>query len=224
MCECGIQWNCVFASVGGIVGIVAMIRIFTRPFQKALPYWEVPAAIHTVQGSHAHIITKLAFEFLILTAARSEEVRPATWEEMDLEAKVWTVPTERTKAKREHRVPLSDRTVQVLREAQALAGESGLVFPPPIGKPLSNRTLSKLLKDLDIPAMPHDFRSSFRDWAQECTNASRAVMEAALATEAAEAGSDLFERRRTLMNQWATYLTEKRGTVVPLVQRGNHAG
>ena len=72
--------------------------------------------------------------------------------------------------------------------------------------------------------MPHDFRSSFRDWAQECTNASRAVMEAALATEAAEAGSDLFERRRTLMNQWATYLTEKRGTVVPLVQRGNHAG
>ena len=73
MCECGIQWNCVFASVGGIVGIVAMIRIFTRPFQKALPYWEVPAAIHTVQGSHAHIITKLAFEFLILTAARSED-------------------------------------------------------------------------------------------------------------------------------------------------------
>ena len=130
------------------------------------------------------------------------------------------------KAQREHRVPLSERAVQVLTEAQALADGSGLLFPSATGKPLSNMTLSKLLKDLDIPAVPHGFRSSFRDWAQECTNAPRAVMEAALAhanpdkVEAAYARSDLFERRRVLMDQWAGYLTQERGTVVPLVRRG----
>ena len=192
---------------------------------QALPHREIAAALHTVQDSHAHIITKLAFEFLILTAARSGEVRLAMWEEIDLEAKVWTVPPARMKAKREHRVPLSDRAVQVLIEAQARADESGLVFLSTTGKPLSNMTLSKLLKDLEIPAVPHGFRSSFRDWAQECTNAPRAVMEAALAhanpdkVEAAYARSDLFERRRTLMDQWAAYLNQTGDKVVPLVRR-----
>jgi len=101
-----------------------------------------------------------------------------------------------------------------------------LVFPSTTGKPLSNMTLSKLLKDLKIPAVPHGFRSSFRDWGQECTNAPRAVMEAALAhtipdkTEAAYARSDLFERRRTLMEQWAAYLSQASNKVVPLVRRG----
>ena len=181
---------------------------------RALPHREVAAAIHTVQDSQAGLGTKLAFEFLILTAARSGEVRLATWAEMDVEARVWTVPAERMKAKRAHRVPLSERAVDILREVQALEDESGLVFPSPTGKPLSNMTLSKLLKDLQIPAVPHGFRSSFRDWAQECTNAPRAVMEAAYAR------SDLFERRRGLMEQWATYLREASGKVVPLVQRG----
>ena len=192
---------------------------------RALPHREVAGAIHAVQDSQAGLSTKLAFAFLVLTAARSGEVRLATWEEVDLEAKVWAVPAERMKAQRAHRVPLSDRVVQVLTEAQALADGSGLVFPSPTGKPLSNMTLSKLLKDLDIPAVPHGFRSSFRDWAQECTNAPRAVMEAALAhanpdkVEAAYARSDLFERRRTLMDQWAGYLTEVSDKVVPLVRR-----
>ncbi len=193
---------------------------------RALPHREVATAIHTVQDSQAGMSTKLACEFLILTAARSGEVRLATWEEMNLEDKVWTVPAERMKAKRAHRVPLSERAAAILREAQVLADESGLVFPSTTGKPLSNMTLSKLLKDLKIPAVPHGFRSSFRDWGQECTNAPRAVMEAALAhtipdkTEAAYARSDLFERRRTLMEQWAAYLSQASNKVVPLVRRG----
>jgi len=123
-------------------------------------------------------------------------------------------------------VPLSGCARDILREAQALADGSGWVFPSPRGKPLSNMTLSKLLKDLKIPAVPHGFRSSFRDWAQECTNAPRAVMEAALAhtipdkVEAAYARSDLFEWRRTLMSQWVAYLTQANDKVVPLVRRG----
>ena len=193
---------------------------------QALPHREVAAAIRTVQDSHAGLVTKLAFEFLILTAARSGEVRLATWEEINLEAKVWTIPPERMKAKREHRVPLSDRAVQVLTASQELADKSGLIFPSATRKPLSNMTLSKLLKDLEIPAVPHGFRSSFRDWAQECTNAPRAVMESAPAhtvqdkVEAAYARSDLFERRRILMDQWAAYLNQANDKVVPLVRRG----
>ena len=191
---------------------------------QALPHREVSAAIHAVQDSHSDMSTKLAFEFLVLTAARSGEVRLATWAEIDLEAKVWTIPAERMKAKREHRVPLSDRARDILREVQALVDESGLVFPSSRGKPLGGKTLWQLLKGLEIAAVPHGFRSSFRDWAQECTNAPRAVMEAALAhtnpdkTEAAYARSDLFERRRTLMDKWAAYLTEERGMVVPLMR------
>ena len=193
---------------------------------QALPHREVTAAIYAVQDFHAGIVTKLAFEFSILTAARLGEVRFATWEEIDLKAQVWTVPAERMKAKREHRVPLSARAVAILREAQTRADGSGLVFPSPMGKPFSDMTLSKLLRELAIPAVPHGFRSSFRDWAQECTNAPRAVMEAALAhtvadkVEAAYARSDLFERRRTLMDQWAAYLNQTNDKVVPLVRRG----
>ena len=196
-----------------------------KQHMRALPHREVSAAIHTVQNSQANPMTKLAFEFSVLTAARLGEVRFATWAEIDLKAQVWTVPAERMKAQREHRVPLSARAVAILREAQAMTDGSGLVFPSPMGKPFSDMTLSKLLRELAIPAVPHGFRSNFRDWAQECTNAPRAVMEAALAhtvqdkVEAAYARSDLFERRRTLMDQWAAYLTEERGTVVPLVQR-----
>ena len=147
-------------------------------------------------------------------------VRLATWDEFDLEEVVWTVPGERMKAKREHRVPLSGRALEVLNEARALSDTSGLVFPSPMGKVLSDSPLSKLLRELDIAAVPHGFRSSFRDWAAECTNAPRAVMEAALAlvvggVEGAYARSDLFERRRKLMDDWAAYLdAERRAKVV----------
>ena len=131
---------------------------------------------------------------------------------MDLDAGVWTIPAARMKAKRDHRVPLSGRALVILHDVQRLNDGTGLVFRSLGGKPLSNMTLSKLIKELGIAAVPHGFRSSFRDWAAEQTNTPREVVEAALAhtvrnpTEAAYARSDLFERRRLLMNDWAAYL------------------
>ena len=181
---------------------------------RALPHAEVASAVATVRASRATTAAKLAFEFLVLTAARSGEVRLARWEEIDLGADVWTVPAERMKANREHRVPLSTRAAAILEAARALGTGSDLVFPSPRGKPLSDMTLSKLLKEQGIQAVPHGFRSSFRDWASEETNHPREVVEAALAhqvkdkVEAAYARSTLFERHRRLMDHWAAYLTE----------------
>ena len=117
------------------------------------------------------------------------------------------------KAKRDHRVPLSGRALEILHDARRRSDGTGLVFRSPRGKPLSDMTLSKLIKELGIAAVPHGFRSSFRDWAAERTNTPREVVEAALAhtvrnpTEAAYARSDLFVRRRHLMDDWAVYLT-----------------
>ena len=132
---------------------------------------------------------------------------------MDLDAGVWTIPAARMKAKRDHRVPLSARALAILHDVQRLSDGAGLVLCSLRGKPLSNMTLSKLIKELGIAAVPHGFRSSFRDWAAEWTNTPRDVVEAALAhtvqnsTEAAYARSDLFERRRQLMDDWAEYLS-----------------
>ena len=202
---------------------------------RALPHPEVAKAIAAIQASDAYPATKLCFEFIVLTACRSGEVRLATWNEINLDAATWTIPPERMKAKREHRVPLSNHALEILLEAQRLSsnqegtnGEEGtntpaLVFPSLTGRPLSDNTISKLLRDLKVPAVPHGFRSSFRDWAAECTNAPREVMEAALAhiikdkAEAAYARSDLFDRRRRLMNQWADYLNQELEKTVPEV-------
>ena len=199
----------------------------SKRHHRALPHGEVAAAIETVRGSGAGIAVKLAFEFLILTAARSGEVRLATWDEIDKEAATWTVPAARMKAGLEHRVPLCDRAMAILDEARAIADGSRLIFPGTrAGKPLSDMTLSKLMRDLGLDGVPHGFRSSFRDWAAECTNASREVMEAALAhtvrntVEAAYSRTDLFERRRTLMDQWASYLDGTAGAVLPMVRHG----
>ena len=164
-----------------------------------------------VRASGAWPSTKLAFEFLVLTAARSGEVRLATWNEIDSDGAVWVVPAERMKAQREHRVPLSDRALDILREASKYADGSGLVFPSQSGRALSDMTLSKLVKEQGIPAVPHGFRSSFRDWCSD-TGQSREVAEMALAhvvrgVEGAYARSDLFERRRRLMDRWAQYVT-----------------
>ena len=179
----------------------------------ALPYAEVAGAIERVRGSGAHRGTVLAFEFLVLTACRSGEVRGALWEEMDLEGREWRIPPERMKTGREHRVPLSAGALAVLRAARGLADGSGPVFPSARGRPLSEMAISKLVRDLGIGAVPHGFRSSFRDWAAECTDAPREVCELALAhvntnrIEAAYRRTDLFERRRALMEQWAVFLT-----------------
>ena len=180
---------------------------------KALPYGQVAQAVAAVKASNAWAGTKLAFEFLVLTAARSGEVRLATWGEVDVEAGVWTVPGERMRMGREHRVPLSARCADVLREAGGRRREAELVFPSARGKVLSDATMSKLLRERGIDAVPHGFRSSFRDWAADRTDVPREVVEAALAhkvanaVEAACARTDHFERRRALMDAWAAYLS-----------------
>ncbi len=185
-----------------------------RRHMPALPYDEVADCMAKLKASkRASASSKLALEFLVLTAARSSEVRKATWDEIDLERATWTVPAERMKANREHRVPLSARALEVLAEAEGLSDGSRLVFPGARpGRPLSENTHAKLLRELGFDAVTHGFRSSFRDYAAEQTHTPHAVMEAALAhtikdkAEAAYARSDLFEKRRKLMESWAGYL------------------
>ena len=181
--------------------------------RQALPHQDVAAAIETVRASRSgQPGVKLAFEFLVLTAARSGEVRLATWDEMDSTGAVWTVSAARMKAKREHRVPLCGRALEILDAARALGDGGGLVFPMRSGRAVAVSTLPKMLQYHEIAAVPHGFRSSFRDWAAERTDHPREVIEAALAhvvqnkVEAAYARSDLFERRRLLMDDWSEYL------------------
>ena len=180
---------------------------------QALDYHEVPSAMETVRQSTADPVTKLAFEFLVLTAARSSEVRLATWDEIDSDERKWTVPAEHMKARREHKVPLSKRALEVLRLAEELSGgPSGLVFPGLRGKPLSDMVFTSMLRRLEIPAVAHGFRSSFKDWCMECAKTQREVSETALAhnlgnpTEQAYARTDLFEPRRELMEIWAKFV------------------
>ena len=185
-----------------------------RSHHAALPYAEVSAAIRKVSLSTASPETRLAFEFMVLTAARSGEVRAADWSEVDWDTRTWVVPAVRMKASREHRVPLSGWALEVLRDAWPLTGGEGLVFPGKSGAVASDMLFTSLLRRLDIPAVPHGFRSSFRDWVAEQTPTPWAVAEAALAhrignsTEQAYMRSDLFERRRELMDAWADYLKQ----------------
>ncbi len=126
---------------------------------RALPHGEVAAAIETVRASAATPAAKLAFEFLVLTAARSGEVRGALWSEVDLDASVWTIPAARMKANRSHQIPLSSRAKAVLDAARAIENESDLIFPSSRGRPLSDMMLSKLLKERGVKAVPHGHRS-----------------------------------------------------------------
>ena len=184
---------------------------------RALPYREVGSALETVETSQASVSAKLCFRFLVLTAARSGEARGATWDETALQDHVWRIPPERMKAGVEHRVPLSGQAIELLGQASAIRDDSGLVFPSPLkpGSPMSDMTLTKVLRSTGLAerATVHGFRSSFKNWALEQTDTPWAVSEAALAhvlgnsTEQAYARSDLFERRRALMQQWADYLT-----------------
>lgn len=180
---------------------------------RALPHGEAAAFAAALRASGARPAARLALEFLMLTAARSGEARLAAWSEIDADAAVWTLPAARMKAHRVHRVPLSGPALEALAEARALDDGSGLVFPGArAGRPLSDSTISKLVRSLHAGASAHGFRSTFRDWAAECAGAPHAVMEAALAhavrdrTEAAYARTDLFARRRALMEDWAAYL------------------
>ena len=148
--------------------------------QKALPHGEVASALDRVRASNALLSTKLALEMLVLTACRSGEVRMARWSEFELREAVWTIPEDRTKSGREHRVPLSSGTLKVLEQAKTLGGGEGLVFPGRRARPLGDSTLSLLLRRFGIRCVPHGMRSSFRDWCSE-TGVRREVAEAALA-------------------------------------------
>ena len=191
---------------------------------RALHYTQAAAALEAVRESQAYLATKLAFEFLVLNASRSAEVRFAAWSEIDFDRATWSLPAERMKSNRAHRVPLSKQAIAILNQAKELYRGKGIIFPSMIkGKSISDATFSKLIRELGIPAVPHGFRSTFRDWASENTNAPRAVMEAALAhktggaVEQAYARSDLFDKRKVLMQAWADYLdTEESSHVIPI--------
>ena len=182
---------------------------------QAVPHREAGAVIRRVRASAALPGVKLALEFLVLTAARWGEVRWAEWKEIDRDGRVWTVPARRAKTNRRHRMPLCGRALEILKAAYALEEGAGLlVFTHGGGKPLHDSMLRRLLRKLGIAAVPHGFRSTFRDWAGEETDHPREVIEVALAhvvrnrVEAAYARSDLFERRRVLMDDWARYLAQ----------------
>ena len=203
----------------------------TKTHHRALPYAAVSGALRVVAGSGAWWTTKSAFRFLVLTAARSGEVRGMRWAEVDFEAATWTVPGERMKTSREHRVPLSPAALDLLREA-AEHRDGDLVFPSMRGKELSDTTISKLLLENNVGAVPHGFRSSFRDWCAERSNAPREVAEHALAhvegsaSELAYRRTDYFEHRRALMESWARYVTPESGKVecCVSVSRGDIVG
>lgn len=179
---------------------------------RALPFAEVGNAVAKIRESDANLSTKLAFEFLTLTACRSGEVRFARWDEISVDGGVWTIPGERMKTGREHRVPLSSGALAVLVEAATVSDGSGWVFPSPTGRALSDSTVSKLCRENDVRAVPHGMRSSFRDWAAECSDAPREIAEMCLAhvegsaVERAYRRTDYFERRRDMMQQWSDFL------------------
>ncbi len=182
----------------------------SRGHHAALPFEQVGAFVAALQARDA--VSARALEFLILSACRSGEVRGACWSEIDREKQVWTIPAARMKAKREHRVPLTSRMLQIL--AQARQGEGAdLVFPAPSGeKMLSDSAFRVLLQRMGFEEItPHGFRSAFRDWVAETTLFPGEVAEMALAhviedkTEAAYRRRDLFDKRRQLMSAWERY-------------------
>ena len=182
----------------------------TRGHHAAMSYTELPGFMGHLQARHAN--AALALEFAILTAARSGEVLGARWEEFNLDRAIWTVPAMRMKAAREHRVPLSRRALKIIKTLYEHR-QGDFVFPgQKPGKPLSVMALEMVLRRMKVEAATvHGFRSSFRDWAAECTNFTNEVCEAALAhvienkAEAAYRRGDLFDKRRKLMEAWAAY-------------------
>lgn len=176
---------------------------------KAVPHAEVGDVVRMVRASTFQPSARLGLEFLILTAVRSGEVRKARWSEIDLEAKLWTVPASRKKEGREHRVPLSEGALEVLRQARQL-GEGDLVFPGRrTGGPLATNTFGNVLRSLRVAGTVHGFRTCFRSWAAE-QGVDRQVAELALAhqvpgVEGIYQRSDLFEQRVWLMETWCEY-------------------
>lgn len=199
-------------------------QIAPHQHHRALPFAAVPDFMAQLSGREG--IGARALELTILTAARTGEVIGAQWSEIDLKAKLWTIPAGRMKGDREHRVPLSDKAVAILK---ALPREAEFVFPGRRkGIAISNMAMAELLKRMGRnDATVHGFRSSFRDWAAERSNFQNHVIEMALAhvigdkVEAAYRRGDLFEKRRKLMEAWAAYCTtpQREATVTPIHSR-----
>jgi integrase len=193
----------------------------SRGHHRAMPYADVATFMERLRARDA--VAALALEFTILTAARSGETLGAMWGEVDLGAAVWTVPADRMKAGKEHRVPLSPRAVEILTATSKLG--SDYLFPGTANGKLSAMAMTMLLRRMKVDATPHGFRSSFRDWASERTGFDRDTCEMALAhtigdkTEAAYRRGDLFDKRRKLMDAWAAYCATPNAAgdnVVPL--------
>lgn len=182
----------------------------------AMPYAQLPAFVAKLREKlrERESVGRLALEVLILTVVRSGEIRGAEWKELDLDAALWTVPAERMKMGRAHAVPLSPEAVDAFRRAEKFkVGASDLVFPGQnVKRPLSDMTLLKILRDMDLPVTVHGFRSAFRDWVAERTDFAGEIAEAALAhtvankVEAAYRRTDFLDKRRLMMAQWGTFL------------------
>ena len=197
---------------GDAIGAVLPANGAVKKHQPALPHAEVKRALAEIRESGAGASAKKALAFLILTAARSGEVRGARWDEIDIRSRTWTIPGSRMKAGIEHRVPLQTAAMALLVTATPLKDASGLIFPSPTrrGKQLSDGALSRLIRELGFPCVPHGFRSSFRDWCGD-TGQRRELAESTLAhvvggVEGAYMRSDLFEGRRELMEAWSKYV------------------
>lgn len=192
---------------GHIAQILPVRSRLTRGHHKAMPYDAIPAFVGALHQREA--VAALALEFTILTAARTGEVIGAKWDEVDLEKAIWTIPASRMKAGKEHRVPLSPRAVEILKSTQGLCKES--LFPATKGGSMSGMAMSMLLRRMKVDVTVHGFRSGFRDWSAECTGYAHEVAEMALAhtienkVERAYRRGDLFDKRRRLMDDWATY-------------------
>jgi integrase len=194
---------------------------------SALPVDDMPAFMVDLrkrEGSAAR-----ALELVILTATRSGEVRGATWTEVDLDAALWTIPAARMKAGKEHRVPLSDAAVKLLKTLPRFEG-SDLVFPGSKGKPLSDMTLTAVMRRMNVDAVPHGFRSTFRDWVSERTNYPHELAEMALAhaignkVEAAYRRGDMLEKRRQMMAAWSKFCEAPRAAGGDVVAMKRKAG
>lgn len=194
----------------------------------ALPYSDIGAFMQMLRDCEG--VAARALEFIVLTVARTGEVRGMRWPEIDFATKVWTVPAARTKSGREHRVPLSERALAVLTVAGPASGDQ-LVFPNGRGEPLLELAITRVHRRLGYNVTTHGFRSCFKDWASERTSFPNEVSEAALAhvvgdkVEAAYRRGDLFEKRRRLMDAWEQFCARPiaAGAITPIGQRTKHA-
>lgn len=240
-CNAVMDW-CVAQELVGANPVSSVSKLLPKQPSKrervrhfpAMPWRDVPDFVRDVLRTDDDCLSKRILEFLILTAARSGEVRAMTWDEVDLEKALWVVPAERMKAKVVHRVPLSARAVEILKAQKQEARHETLVFPSLRGRVPSDMILTQFLRARNAPsgepgrtATAHGFRSSFRDWASE-NGYARDLAERALShtvrdqTEAAYHRTDLLEQRRAMMDAWADYVGGKgqdRGEVIPLRKR-----